>query len=485
MSALVTSNFKGNSIDNLDGEIKLINSTLTRNNEVLDLYDFSVRTFTESNKPVLSLRTDFVDADIRGYYNFALLGTLVKSAMAKLMPSKFSAPIRSNELNKNNCSFYINFKNTDNINKFFRTGVLLADKSFISGTIVADSVVSINGRSKLLNVKNNVITDLSFDADFRSSELSINLFSPSITILNQSELKDFTVRLNSKPDDFVFSVDWDNKLEIINRGNIVAHGSISKDKQRKNAIMAIEIDSTDIFINDNQWKVSNSSMIIDSSAININNLLVRNVDRFYQVDGSVSEDPNDTLRLEFKGIDIDPLNFIGKRKNAAATDKIALNLRGILNGKISVTNVHRDMLVEGNLLLNNFSIFGGNYGNITIGSVWDKINKVAKINVMNDLKGITMFNASGSYEPRRKKVDITVNTKRLPIAFLNPLLKVFASDVRGLASGRVMLIGETNNIWLQGSLFAEDASMKINYLQTRYILNDSIRFNKKVYGILY
>ena len=76
VTLLLTSNFKGNSIDNLDGEIKLLNSRFRKYSNNLELYDFSIKTFKENNEPVLSLRTDFADADIKGYYNFATLGSL-------------------------------------------------------------------------------------------------------------------------------------------------------------------------------------------------------------------------------------------------------------------------------------------------------------------------------------------------------------------------------------------------------------------------
>ena len=89
---LLTANFKGNNIDNLDGEIKLLNSNFVKYNNNLELYDFSIRTYKETNIPVLSLRTDFVNADIKGFYNFAALGGLIRSTLAKLMPSQFPVP---------------------------------------------------------------------------------------------------------------------------------------------------------------------------------------------------------------------------------------------------------------------------------------------------------------------------------------------------------------------------------------------------------
>ena len=59
------------------------------------------------------------------------------------------------------------------------------------------------------------------------------------------------------------------------------------------------------------------------------------------------------------------------------------------------------------------------------------------------------------------------------------MLKVFASEISGTVSGKVNLSGETDNLVLKGAVMAENASMKINYLQTKYTLNDTIRFDKK------
>ena len=51
---------------------------------------------------------------------------------------------------KNNFTFNINFKNTDKINTFFRTGILVADKSYINGAVSADTIIRIEGKANLL-----------------------------------------------------------------------------------------------------------------------------------------------------------------------------------------------------------------------------------------------------------------------------------------------------------------------------------------------
>ncbi|MEI6048481.1 MAG: translocation/assembly module TamB domain-containing protein [Bacteroidota bacterium] len=479
LSVLLTSNFKGNSIDNLDGEIKLLNSTFRKFNNNLELYDFSIITYKDNNKPVLSLRTDFADADIRGYYNFAGLGSLIKSTLSKLMPSQFPMPVKRDELKKNNFTFDVNFKNTDKINNFFRTGLLLSDKSSISGAVFTDSIIHIGGNAKLLTIKKNVFKDFSFDANISGSELSVDINNSSLYLMTQSELKGFSVRLKAKPDNFIFTVDWDNNDKILNKGNFIARGKVEKNITGKgNAIMTINIDSSDIYLRNNRWKFSQSSMLIDSNAVNINKLYISNNDNYYLINGSVSEDPADTLHLEFKGIDIAPLNYLGNQKSYNDPNAISLNFKGRLNGKILMTNVYRNLLLEGNITVNNFSLLGSEFGDISIVSAFDVAKKVVNINANNNLHGVKMIDITGYYDPESKKADMAIKTTKLPIDALNPLLKAFASDIKGLASGNLNFSGETNNIVLKGAILAENASMKIDFLQTRYKMNDTIRFDK-------
>lgn len=477
VTLLLTSNFKGNNIDNLDGEIKLLNSNFRKYNNNLELYDFSIRTYKEDAKPVLSLRTDFLDAEIKGYYNFAGLGNLVKSTLVKLMPSQFQEDEKQADLQNNNFTFDINFKNTEKINAFFRTGLSIADKSFLRGSIFADSAIHISGKSDLFTVKNNVFNNLSFNTRIDGSKLTFDLKSSSLNLLGQSELKDFNIGVETIPDNFTFNVDWDNKEKILNKGRLIAHGTVTKNHDGKQHI-DIDIDSSRVYSDNNLWKLSKSLVQIDSSSVKINKLAASSNERFYLVDGTISKNPSDTLHLDFKGIDLAPLNYLINKKNAGDTSMVSLDLKGRLNGKILISNVYSNLLLAGNIYIENFSMLASEFGNISIKSDLNSTKKVVNIEAYNNLHNVKMFNVTGTYDPAAKKIDLTAVTSRMPVTFLNPLLKTFASEITGTASGKLTLTGKADNFILQGAIMGENASMKIDYLQSKYTLNDSIRFDK-------
>ncbi|MBI5008672.1 MAG: translocation/assembly module TamB domain-containing protein, partial [Bacteroidia bacterium] len=337
-----------------------------------------------------------------------------------------------------------------------------------------------NGSSKTLSIHNNIFSDFSLSTRIRGNELSLGINSRSLELLRQSRLDSFRIDLSTKPDNLLFSVNWGNKNNTSNKGSFVARGYYHKnDPRQKNAILTIDIDSTDIYSRKNLWKINSTSIVIDSNAFRINRFLVGGKDYYYSINGAVSEDPNDTLDIGLKGIDIIPLNFIITRNKSNPAEAFSPEFRGNLNGNIILTNFYKEILLQGNLTVRNFGILGTEYGTLSINSAFDVNRKVININAGNNLDGRKILEISGFYDPPSKKLDLTGIATKLSIQPLNPLLKVFASDISGTTTGKVNLVSIPGSVVLNGALFAENSLLKIDYLQTKYRITDSVRFDRR------
>lgn len=480
LSALFTANFSGNNIDNLFGEIKMLNSSLTKFGNSIDLYDFSLKAFNEEGKPRISLRTDFLDADLRGYYNFSEIGNTVKKALAKLMPAKFKAAERSGREPGNNFSFTLNFKDTDKINRLFKTRLLLSEKSTIEGSLIQDSSFLLKARSEMVNYRNNILNDLDFSASMLGDRFHASINTSAFNLLGQTKLENFQVAFNTMPDNFLFRLDWDNRQNAESKGEFIARGSfIKKEDSPDKTILRIDIDSSEIFNRNKLWKVNQSVITIDTSETRINRFVVASSFNSYLIDGIISDRSADTLKLIFNGVELSPLGQLAEMKQNDQGTGLLLNPGGIINGNILVSSALRDALIESNIKVNNFSLLGDHFGDVTLLSAWNPASKVADINLYNNLGGKKNLEVNGFYDPARKLFLLNGTTSNLSISALNPLLSSFASEIRGTASGKFILTKNQDDLFLNGSLMAENASMKINYLQTRFRLNDSIRFDRE------
>lgn len=479
-SALLTANFKGNNIDNLDGDLRLINSTLRNSNGNITIYDFLVRSGRENGVPLLTIRSDFADGEVRGQHTYASIGTAVKTMIARLFPTRFVMPATPEKLKENNFTFNARIKKINRLNDFFSTGLSVADGSLLSGFFFADSSkISTSLKSAELGFKGITLSNLIVKSSVAGGRMSISLTSDSLMLPDKSELKNFALELGSHPDTMNLRIKWDNKNAGMTMGEIMASGFYSLNQKNK-PLLTISLLPTEFVVNNSPWKINPAHIVIDTTSLSFDNLLVNSQTNYLRLDGKLSSNPGDKLTFSFEGLNLSYLNNISK-KNEKKEDGGALeiNFGGIMNGTITLSDVFDDFLFESDVTVNDFLLNNSPYGKVTLRSEWDPQRKLAVINVMNDYLGSKYFDINGTYSPTLKVADITAFASRMPLNVLNSIVKSFASDVRGVGSGKVRLNGKLNQLFLTGSIFAEGASMKVDFLQTRYSFTDSVRFTKK------
>ncbi|MCK7540543.1 MAG: hypothetical protein MZV63_61455 [Marinilabiliales bacterium] len=137
-SALVTASFKGNGADNLEGDLRLINSILTNSRGRLSIYDFFVTSGKVNGEPLLTLRSDFADAEIRGPYNFdairSTVGTMLFSVVSFEVQGTASRQ-RTKRAGKAMFTLNARIKKVDKLNEFLGTGLTIAEGSLADGPV--------------------------------------------------------------------------------------------------------------------------------------------------------------------------------------------------------------------------------------------------------------------------------------------------------------------------------------------------------------
>ncbi|MGQ9620095.1 MAG: hypothetical protein ACUVTX_03825, partial [Bacteroidales bacterium] len=478
-SLLITANFRGNNIDNLDGEIKLLNSNFRKYGKNLEVYDFSLKTSSENNIQSLLLNTDFLDAEIHGRYNFSTLVSKFKGLLASFFPSrnKLFPPVSADADNK--FTLKINFKKIDALNNFLKTGLSISENSVLSGIVNPDTAVILTGRSDNFAIKNNTFSNLTFNLTYSDSLFNAKVRTTSLNIINLAELKNFEINLSSFSDHFRTAIEWDDKSKIANKGFFEVTGEYKNrvENEDKKSLLRLGILPGEVFVRNNLWKINPAEIIIDSNSVKISRFLISNNENYFSIEGTASHDKLDTIFIKVNGINISGLNNLYEKKAGGDNNNLHLAIGGILGGTISFTDIYRNFMFESDLRISDFAMLESNYGEVKIGSKWNRAKKLANIEINNNLGGKRMLDIKGYYDPENRFIDLTASADRLPVEILNPLLKIFASDITGTASGKVRFSGELNKPYLTGSLFADNASIKIDYLQSKFGFSDSIKFD--------
>jgi hypothetical protein len=474
--ALVTASFKGNNIDNLDGTIRLDNSTFINSTGKLSINDFYIRSTTQDGVPLITLNSDFMDAEVRGPHNYASLEYAVKSLLSRLFPSKFKIPVSSARIKENNFIFTANFKDINSFNQFFNTGISVADSSSLHGLFHPDSALFLyNFRSRQFGIAGCEFMNINADININGNRMNTTILSDVLGLPDHSVIKNLSIDIKSHPDTINLSTTWDNKDQGLTTGSLKANGYVSvNDMGRPD--LKIYIQPTTAYVAGQQWKINPAILEIDSSSLHADNILISNGDKYFKLDGYASANPEDKLRFVFDGINLAYLNKLSEKKSEGSME---MTFGGIVGGYINVSDVKRDLRLESDIKIDDFTFNKSIYGKINIGSEWDNLNKEVSIEAYNDLAGAKFFDIKGKYTPNSRSINLTAILSGMPLNIINPLIKSFASDLRGLGSGKINLYGRLNHLNLIGAVKAKDASLKVDFLQTRYYLSDSIRFTRK------
>ncbi len=475
LSMLLTANFTGNNIDNICGDIRLLNSKLKRNGDEFDLFDCSISAFNvDSSTMGINLRTDYIDADIRGKYNLATIVTDLKSAGASLFPSlinnlggKFSGT--------NDFGYEIILKNTDRINAFFNTGFMLSPGFTLKGGIKPGNAISLAAAGEYAIYKRYSLLKPEIDCIIADTTMVFDIHSKKVNLLNRLNIEDLAINTETSIDTFNINIDWDNTTNLENKGALTTRGIFSR-PDSINTRLDLAILPAEVIINGNTWQVDRSRLIIDTTAIRINRFMISRDEEFFLVDGKISKDPGDSINISFNELNLAGLNKLERSQEQDNNKQIELLLEGLLNGSLLLTDIHNNLMFETDIIIQDFILNDQEYGDVRILSEWNNTEKIAGISLRNNKDGKNTFTIDGDYDPAERELDLLAEVDDMPLDILNLFLKSFASDVQGLGSGSVRIKSERGDISLQGSVLADQTSITVNYLQSKFRFSDSIRF---------
>ncbi len=478
-NALLTASFKGNRLDNLEGDLRLINSTLENSRGKLNIYDLLVSSGQVSGVPLLTLRSDFADAEVKGSYSFDAIGSTVREMLARILPSKFKAPAPVKNGGKSEAIFTLNarIKKIDKLNEFLGTGLSISDGSLLTGRFSSEqSVMEVELTSEAIIYAGTRLSHMNLTGAVSESKLDIGLIADTLRMPDKSVLGNFTLGATGNNDTIALGIRWDNKDDGRTIGEVKARGYYSINEMNR-TVLTVGILPSEVTVRNISWSVNPARIVIDSTSIWFDNILVDSRSNFLKLDGRLSSFPEDRLNMSFEGLNLSFLNNLRGEQTVRDIDAPELTFGGVMKGSLTISDAFEDLLFESNISISDFMLNNNEYGLVTVISDWDPRKKVAAINVSNDFAGRKFFDISGTYTPSTKSADITASTFGMPLDVLNPFVKAFASDLRGVGSGKVRLQGKLKQFTLTGAVFAQEASLKINFLQTRYSFTDSIRFS--------
>ena len=466
ISLRIKADFTGGSIDEMDGEINIDSLMFTspRQDYFMDNFKLTAVRPDETHKR-LDIRSAFLTGCVTGEYSYRTLPQSLTRILHRYIPSLVSADEEKGkeaaERTDNNFTFDLHIYNTELLSTVFQVPLTVYTHSTLKGYF-SDRLgrIRMEGYFPHLHYKNKFI-----ESGLVVCENTEDFFEAKLRLTNRKENGAVNVSLSAKArnDSLQTVLDWGNSSAVTYSGRL---STTARFAQKSPLTAIVDINPTDVIISDTLWNIHPARVIIDSGKVYVHNFQFTNQKRYLRANGIVSDQSQDTLRLDLKQINIGYIFDIAD---------LGVNFQGDATGPIYASGVLKTPVMTTDLFISGLGINNGLLGDADIRGEWH-----------HDVKGIYLdariregdsarTHVNGFIYPIKptSSLDLQIEAGGTNLKFIHYYMRNITPEFHGRAWGNVHFYGKFKALTMEGKVYG-DASMKVDVLGTTYTVRDSI-----------
>ena len=465
-SLKLRANFTGGSVDEMIGEINVDSLEFMSPEKQYFMNNMNIRASKQNNENQLRLTSEFLTASVEGKFQYHTLPASILNIMRKYVPSLILPPKKPIETH-NNFQFDIHIYNTDILSTIFDIPLTVYSHSTLKGYF-NDPLQSlrVEGYFPRLQYKNNFIESGMILCENPSNHIRARV---RLTNLKKKGAVNLSLDAQAKDDNISTTLNWGNSAAVTYSGQLAAVAKFLRTEGEKPLLKAmVEVKPTDIILNDTLWQIHPSQVVVDSGKVDVNNFYFSHQDRYVRINGRLSDNPQDSVKVDLKDINMGYVFDI-----ASISDDV--NFEGDATGTAYASGVFKKPVMNTRLFIKNFSLNQGRLGDLNIYGEWDNENRGIRLDA--SIKDIftTPSRVTGIIHPLKPEsgLDLNIEANELNLKFLEHYMKSIANDIKGRATGKVHFYGKFKGLNLDGAVMT-DASMNFDILNTHFAIKDTI-----------
>lgn len=371
--------------------------------------------------------------------------------LKKEAPALFSDPYY--EWDGNHYDLNFKFHNSMDLLDYVMPGLYIADSTSFHAAISPDGTLVASLASSRIAFKEQYLKGLSLTLDNTADNLSGELSCKEMKVASVS-LKDNSLQLFANDNHIGAGYRFDNQDDLINRGEFVTIGDLSRDEEDE-INLALDILPSAIYLDTREWRIMPSKIHLKPGETAVNDFEINSGDQKIRLEGGTSKADADTLTLSLERFNISGINHLTK------TD---LGINGTMTGRVQLTSPMESKGLLADVLCDSTVIADIPLGVLTIGSFWDDEFERFNISLRNDLSGKSNIDVKGRFTPKLRSIEGMVTLDRLNIGYVQPILADVFSEMEGTVSGTIMVDGPWNSM----SISSRDTRINPSILKVAY-----------------
>ena len=458
----------GNNIDNLKGELTLSNFYCHKwEGETLNLDHLRLASsIANDGERQISLESEILDAGVSGLFTPSEIPSMAKRTLAGVFPMLFEYDGLSGTGGEG--SFIIAIKNAKPLIDFFSLPVFPLTAINIKGSFDSSGdLLTLNTDIPYIQQgKNNLITDTYVDVRLNGEQHSLSLNAGTIYPTKKGLLK-MDLDVAGEDGDYNIALDLNRGRNVKFDGQVDLRLHMERNEERQLVLDVNFLPST-LHLNDTEWKLEESEIIYSPSGLWVDQFCVRHDQQFVLIDGTNLADGTGQIMLQLADIDVDyvfgTLNIPHVTFGGTATGKVLAER--IFSGNPNVQTLDFN--------IHNMSYNGAVLGDGAVSGRLDLPGKMVAIAAKIKEGSHLVADVDGGVWFGRDSLSFNFIADSVNIAFMQPFMSAFSSDVKGRASGEALLHGTFSDIDMTGTIVANYVDILIDYINARYTGSDTV-----------
>jgi len=461
---------KGNTIDELEGQLSFNSFTYENSEEKYDFEDLIIESsFLEAKQTISIESPDVISGTFEGEYKLTSLPTLFSDAIENLY---FESEYDSSEVYQY-VDFDLNIYNK--IIEVFFPKIQVAPNTFIRGSLNAsENDFSLNFRSPHLDIYGNSFDKINIQID-TDSPLYNSYVEIEKIVTSYYDISDFNmINVNLNDTLFVRTEFKGGKLQQDNFNLSLYQTVNTSDKS------TFGFKRSSIIYNDNLWFInrksdSHNKVDIERGFQNfdLDSILISSGEQSVLLDGMLRDSTSKDLNFQLSNLQL--ADIIPRQDS--------LDLKGTLNGDLEIYQKDNLYAPNLNVAIKDFEFNTVKYGEFMLEVDGNK--DLSSFNIRSKLlkDDESLFEATGSVfsVENDQYFDVDVDLNEFDISAFSDFGKDVISKIRGTATGSFAVTGKISDPFFNGELKLKKAGLKVPYLNIDFDFenNASISFDNK------
>jgi hypothetical protein len=461
ISSSVKMNVNGSSLDDAYGKISFKNTRYKNQNDTYYFNELNISSQFEDDTRFIKIKSpDIIEGELKGRFVFKDFQKLFQNSLGHIYTNYIPYKVKPNQ------TIDFNFKIYNKIVEVFYPEIELGTNTFIRGRVESDEkefkFTFKSPKIKLLDYFVNNI-DLQVDNSNPVFNTYIEVDSLKTKYYNISKFNLINVTVN---DTLFMRSEFKGGKQNNDAFNLSFYHTINENKESVIGFKKsdVTIKNTTWYINEQKDRFNKISFNKGLTNFNIDKFTVNSSNQEIRLSGFVKDSTQKDLKLNFKNVDLAKIT----------PDIDSLSLAGNVNGKLDIVQKNGAYLPNSTIVIDNLKVNDIAFGSFdaTIVGNENLTNYTVDVTIKDDIK--KSFKASGdiSVFANQSNIDVNLELDRFNLKPLNPFLQDVLSNIRGLATGKVNVVGNLKHPEINGNLNLDNAGLGIPYLNVDYDFDD-------------